>query len=209
MKLISFIKMERLAKNCNCDVADLLNQAAKGLLRLSLPFYGEIPVKIPFRCDSDAVQDIDMSSDSGLFDLHTEDAASLATYGHIAVETIFSQCGNWTVSFNPPRVVTPSIVVVRVEEAQDFQAKKVEAEVKPMSESERSRLLRQIGGMAMLIATKEKKYSHGTKPNANQIAESVKELLDAFPDFHSHGLGDTNLRESIREGIELLETPKK
>lgn len=204
MKIKAFISLDELANKCKCDVADLLHEAALGNLRLSLQFYGKTPDKalLPKSIDSKTPQLPKGHPDAGVFDLHLEDAIALATYGQIEVENIFSPCGNWTVSFSPPRVVTSADVVVRNEEAQSFKIG--EELTEPILDTERSRLLRLIAGMAMLIAKNNKKYTHGDKPNAFQIGEAVHDLLKALPDANLYGLGDTNIRTNISKGIDLL-----
>lgn len=71
-------------------------------------------------------------------------------------------------------------------------------------ESERARLLKHVGMMALTLAEKSGKYKNGTKPNASQIATAVLEILEAIPDADKRGVGMSNLRASISEGLELL-----
>lgn len=73
-----------------------------------------------------------------------------------------------------------------------------------LTETERTRLLRHIGALALAMAEKASKYRRGDKPNALQIALEVSEILDALPDANRRGVGSSNLRESIRAGIDLL-----
>lgn len=72
------------------------------------------------------------------------------------------------------------------------------------NESERTRLLKQVGALALLLAEKSNKYKNGTKPNGHQIAEATLEILEAIPDVSKRGVGKSNLRASIAEGLELL-----
>lgn len=74
-----------------------------------------------------------------------------------------------------------------------------------ISESERNKLLKQIGVLALMLSKKVNtlKKSSG-EPNTNQIAEAVKVLLDGMPDIDQKGLGNSNLRDSIAEGLKLL-----
>ena len=73
-----------------------------------------------------------------------------------------------------------------------------------MSKSEREKLLRQIGGLALLLAEKSKLYKRGSKPNASQIAEAVRELAESVPDAKRRGVAGTELRTSIADGLKLL-----
>ena len=66
-------------------------------------------------------------------------------------------------------------------------------------------LLRQIGALALVIAKTRSKFKHGEKPNANQIAEAVGEILDASPDLRVRGLKSSSIRKSIQQGIERLQ----
>lgn len=72
------------------------------------------------------------------------------------------------------------------------------------SDGERNKLVKQIGAMALLLAEKNGRYKIGDRPNANQIADAIGDILDALPDASLRGLGKSSLRESIRTGIELL-----
>lgn len=73
-----------------------------------------------------------------------------------------------------------------------------------LAASERDKLLRQIGGLALLLAEKSKLYKRAGKPNASQIANAVGEIADAIPDAQVRGLGSTELRVSIAAGLSLL-----
>lgn len=71
-------------------------------------------------------------------------------------------------------------------------------------EFERTRLLKHVGVMALTLAEKSGKYKNGTKPNASQIATAALQILEAIPDADKRGVGMSNLRASISEGLELL-----
>ena len=74
-----------------------------------------------------------------------------------------------------------------------------------ISESERNKLLKQIGVLALMLSKKVNtlKKSSG-EPNKLQIAEAVKVLLDGMPDIDQKALVNSSLRESIAEGLRLL-----
>lgn len=204
MKTKGFVSLSKLAKQCNCDEADLLHQAALGNLRLSLQFYGKTPNRVigAESIASETPQSPEYPPETGVFDLPLKDAEALVEHVQIAVEAIFSPSGKWAVSFDPPRVITAADVVVRNEEAQSFKIS--EEHTGPISDTERSQLLKQIAGMAMLIAKDNKKYTHGDNPNASQIGKAVHDLLEAWTDANVYGLGDTNIRTNISKGIDLL-----
>jgi hypothetical protein len=73
-----------------------------------------------------------------------------------------------------------------------------------LSESERNKLLRQIGVLALVLAEKHGTYQRGETPNASKIASDAVELLDLLPDAKTIGAGHTNIRTSITEGLKLL-----
>lgn len=73
-----------------------------------------------------------------------------------------------------------------------------------ISDSERDNLLKTIGVIALGYAEKSQRYRRGDTPNANAIAEDVAMLLENLPDIKSYGLGNSSIRERIREGITLL-----
>lgn len=74
-----------------------------------------------------------------------------------------------------------------------------------LSETEREKLLKQIGALSTLLSKKcnTLRISNG-KPNVNQIAEAVLRELDTVPDANRKGLGNSNLRDSISKGLDLL-----
>jgi hypothetical protein len=73
-----------------------------------------------------------------------------------------------------------------------------------LKDSEREKLLRHIGGLALLLAERSNLYRNGDAPNANQIAEGVTDLLKNIPDSNLRACGFTSLRTSIAKGVELL-----
>jgi hypothetical protein len=110
--------------------------------------------------------------------------------------------------------ISVSNLVVFREECQRFErehaepvepAKPATTEPVDLSESERNKLLRQIGGLAMALAEKHGTYRRGGVPNASQIANTVDEIFELLPDASTFGAGDTSLRTSIAKGLKLLQ----
>jgi hypothetical protein len=74
-----------------------------------------------------------------------------------------------------------------------------------LTESDRDKLLKQIGVMALVLAQKSNQYAIGDgKPNAKQIANAVQVIFDAADFPGKKGTGSTELRNSISAGIKLL-----
>lgn len=73
-----------------------------------------------------------------------------------------------------------------------------------IGDAERNKLLKQIAGLALLLAEKGGKYSRAGKPNANQIATAVEAIVDALPDVSAAGLKNSSIRESISSGLRLM-----
>ena len=79
-------------------------------------------------------------------------------------------------------------------------------------ESESEKLLKQIGAIALVLAEKSNKYKRGNAPNALQIANEVQEILDAGLIDNKNlfkgkkGTGSTEIRNSISEGLKLLQS---
>lgn len=69
---------------------------------------------------------------------------------------------------------------------------------------ERESLLKQIGALAALLSTYSNAYKRGGRPNASQIASAVGTLVEQMPDANLHGLGQSNIRGNITEGLSLL-----
>lgn len=78
-------------------------------------------------------------------------------------------------------------------------------ESQSITDLERDRLLKQIGALALTLAEKSNQYKRSNgKPNALEIAKNTVLILDALPDANSRGVGESNIRESIKVGLELL-----
>jgi hypothetical protein len=73
-----------------------------------------------------------------------------------------------------------------------------------LGQRERGSLQKQIAALALLLAEKGGRYQKAARPNSNQIAEAVSELLDALPDARTRGVSKSALRESISAGLALL-----
>jgi len=73
-----------------------------------------------------------------------------------------------------------------------------------LSEIERNNLLKQIGGLALVLAEKNNRYKKGETPSANAIAESIIEIIGSLPDANQHGLGKSSIRDSIGNGLKLI-----
>ena len=74
--------------------------------------------------------------------------------------------------------------------------------------NERNNLLKQIGTLALLLSESKSRYKKGSKPNALQIAQGMEAIIDAIPDANSKGVLGSNVRNSIKEGLELLTMTK-
>ncbi|MGY6154117.1 hypothetical protein [Paraburkholderia graminis] len=79
-----------------------------------------------------------------------------------------------------------------------------DAETGALSNRERDSLQKQIAALALALAERSNRYRNGERPNGNQIAEAVSEILEALPDARTHGVGKSALRASIKAGIDLL-----
>ena len=73
-----------------------------------------------------------------------------------------------------------------------------------LTEAERDKLLKQIASLALALAEKNNRFKRGDKPNANQIAEAVGAILDVMPDVNKRGISNSSIRESIQDGLALL-----
>ncbi|MEI7996431.1 MAG: hypothetical protein WCH01_16170 [Methylococcaceae bacterium] len=80
-----------------------------------------------------------------------------------------------------------------------------ETEDKPLKENERIKLLKQIGLLALVLSEKSNIYKIGDKPNASKIADSILTILDGLPDANRKWVLSSSIRESIREGLDLLD----
>jgi hypothetical protein len=96
-------------------------------------------------------------------------------------------------------------------ELTDWYSRQVISIVSPqsssedLSETERTKLLKQIGLLALVLSEKSNIYKIGNRPNASQIAEGVKTLLDLLPDANRKGVLSSSIRDSIHDGLDLLD----
>ena len=100
-----------------------------------------------------------------------------------------------------------SLLVVRTDALREFEQSingNSSSSSMPLATMERNTLLRQIGALSLALAEQSKKYKRGEKPNGLQIANFAGEIVDALPGANTAGLGVSSVRESIRQGIELL-----
>lgn len=77
-------------------------------------------------------------------------------------------------------------------------------ESEEIAESERSRLLKHIGAIALLLAEKSNRYKKGAAPNVSAIADDIVALMEALPDSNMNAARKSVLRFSITEGLKLL-----
>jgi hypothetical protein len=105
------------------------------------------------------------------------------------------------------RLPDDAVLVVRTEALRELEksiAGKSSSLPIPLAATERHMLLKQIGALSLALAEQSKKYKRGEKPNGLQIANFAGEIIDALPGANTAGLGVSSVRESIRQGIELL-----
>lgn len=103
-------------------------------------------------------------------------------------------------SITPPPIRLNECTMIVL--AEDLE--RIKKEKQKLTKSERDNLLKQVGLLALVLSEKGSKYKRGEQPNANQIAEDIQLIVDAFPFQGKKGTGSTKIRDSISKGIELL-----
>ncbi len=73
-----------------------------------------------------------------------------------------------------------------------------------LSETESTKLLKQIGLLALALAEAKKNYKIADRPNVSKINETVQAILDALPEANRRGVESSSIRESISKGLDLL-----
>jgi hypothetical protein len=58
--------------------------------------------------------------------------------------------------------------------------------------------------LALVLCEKSQKYKIGDKPNASQIADSVKTILDARDEENRKEVESSSIHESITKELDLL-----
>jgi hypothetical protein len=73
-----------------------------------------------------------------------------------------------------------------------------------LSETERNKYKKQVALLALAVAEKSNIYKIGDSPNVNQINVLAQTILESHSDANTKGLGSSSIRESISEGLKLL-----
>ncbi|PTQ76188.1 hypothetical protein C8R26_1211 [Nitrosomonas oligotropha] len=214
----SFYSIADLANKWKCTPDEVLHQVGIGKLKASVKIYGDyVASRIIGKEDELSDQDCqnmlsDQPVEDGLYELADEYISHLIQDSKVIIDIAFCDNGKKAIQIQSGRLVKIDDLVVKMNEAKRF-----ETEVTPtmlaenqLSESERKKLLKIIGALAMLLADSKKLYKTGNKPNAKQISDS---LLNMFTElekdnedglFEKYGLASTNVRASISDGIKLL-----
>lgn len=80
------------------------------------------------------------------------------------------------------------------------------AKKQDISESERDKLLKHIGVLALLLAQSRGRYQKGEKsPNINGIVTAAQEIIELADFPGKEGTAKTELGKSIKAGLELLQ----
>ena len=103
----------------------------------------------------------------------------------------------------------PQVWIDSIEKAEPATIDKRPTDVTGVAVNDRNNLLKQIAALSLLISEKSNLYKRGGKPNALQIAKGVEGIIDALPDANMKGVSGSSIRESIREGLELLTMTKQ
>jgi hypothetical protein len=103
-----------------------------------------------------------------------------------------------------PQTVTLDRIFVPRSDVDMSLMRNLDPEHLPLTETERNKLLKHIGGLALALAEKSNLYKRGEAPNGLGIATAVSEILGAIPDANASGAGIASLRASIKEGLDLL-----
>jgi hypothetical protein len=91
--------------------------------------------------------------------------------------------------------------------AKNIEALVTESHLKEnhvITQTEREKLLKQIGSLAILLSKNSNNLQINGKVNALQIAIATEEMLSFLPDANIKGLSKSSFRASITEGLELL-----
>lgn len=75
---------------------------------------------------------------------------------------------------------------------------------KPLTESDRAKLLTHIGLLALVVAEKKGKYQKAGKPVISTIADAVQLITDAFEFPGAKATGKTEISKTIKAGLKLL-----
>lgn len=101
-----------------------------------------------------------------------------------------------------PIKINECVMVVLAEDLERFQNLAADQPVK--IKSERDKLLKQIGLLALVLAEKSNRYKRGKKPNAFQVAKDAQLIIDAVELPGKKGTGKTEICNSISQGLKLL-----
>ena len=119
---------------------------------------------------------------------------------------------------NPSDYTKPFEIILNGHEfiVKSYSFKKIESLINsekskdvPFKGSERTKFLKIIGLLAILLSIHNKKFKYSDKPNNNQIYEAVENMLDQYKEnikveFDLLGTGKSSISAAITEGIEKL-----
>ncbi len=223
-----YFSLAELSQRWGWDISDIFLQIGTGKLKAHIKIIGNyVPTKIigketapledgesPENNDDVSEPDID-----GLYMLPEEYIQHLITDKGVYLAYAHCDGGKKAIVIYPERLVTLDDVVITKQEVARFEmCAQILDDGSQINESEKSRLLRLVGVLALVLANKGGKYAIGTKPNVSQIAIDVETML-ASPEvgkeesksqsdikfsFDKAGLGNTNIRLTISDGIKLL-----
>lgn len=214
-----YFDLGELSGRWGLPVSVLLAHASEGSLVVYLPRfeYQQKPV-----IGAEYLAEDEMSAEETdpvwAIRLDSEALSCVAAYGEAFIESGY-RCevtGKKVVTFDVPRSVTPTDLVVAADEVSRHEVSG--AVVTSISETKEAALLKQMALLAMLIAHKDKGYQWGTKCNAKQIALATDSLLEEIAKIAPNSviaqalakdeLGSISpdyIRQNIGAGLKLLE----
>ena len=206
------------------SVDELLHVACEGELIVGIRDHGAAHLK---RLPTGAAPPEDYEGNTeqcrfiGVLTLEMDDLAQLASSGSVRVEVAYLHrlWGTHSVWINPPRTITFDDIVVPQEEVARYGkvvGKQSESPDEPVGEQGRQTYLKQIAGLALVIAhtsTNPATYMHGKKLNYSKIGEAVEKYFngiapEALAKLNLDKMQPKTISQNISKGIELIESKK-
>lgn len=213
-----YITVSELAKLWEIEVADLFLSASVGELVIGVRDYGANHLKLPpvggmppeYEGDPKECEFV------GVLSMEEDDLEQLGSHGEVWINVAYLHrlWGKEVVIFDQPRKVTIADAVVPMDTIEKHGNQKISKEFGfpdgLMGDKAKTTLLKQIGGLALVIANKGNNYKWGNSINKKAIADAVQNTLEEMPQdlsekLSTHGLSQANLRANITTGLKLLE----
>lgn len=208
-----YFRLTDLASKYQLEASELLSYAIEGKLYVCIEDFNGIG-KHDENADEPSAPEIKCHYPQWAIFIVSDALKKLAINGNIFLGGGFRQTptGMKPVFFQQERKITINDLIVPVEALADFanlacgSVSQLDTPITPVG---RETLLKQLAGLALVVAKLKGGYNVGNKPNQSAIAQAVLKTFDELPkELHGtlnlEDLSQGSIRNHIREGLRLI-----